>query len=227
MIESYVNAPKKGTTQLQGGVAAAMDHAGPVINENQQEIKQTGWVHTNSVHPAFPEASAPAAGCITNFDPPAHEPLPPPSQSFAAPAPQPSPNRAAKGHYCLNGGTQNQGNILGDRSCVRQSKLYRQYESGNSMKAIFGHDHLAWDTEKKEGAYAGQSLYDHNTHGFVPTNNAGDPQTYQQPTGCAGAPSRHADTRLTFSQPPQPTTRPATADKRASYDALHRPTCPW
>ncbi|KAJ1383256.1 hypothetical protein B484DRAFT_411188, partial [Ochromonadaceae sp. CCMP2298] len=59
-----------------------------------------------------------------------------------------------------NAGTQNQGNALGDRSCVRQSKLYRQYESGNGVKAIMGVDHLAWDANEL-GANRGQA-FDHN-----------------------------------------------------------------
>lgn len=58
-------------------------------------------------------------------------------------------------------GTQNQGNSLGDRSCVRQSKLYRMYESGNDVKAILGTGHLSWDPNVKQGAYSGQKVYDH------------------------------------------------------------------
>eukprot|EP01035_Chromulina_nebulosa_P024171 gene24171-31417_t len=57
--------------------------------------------------------------------------------------------------------TQNQGNTLGDRSCVRQSKLYRMYESGNSVKSILGTSNLCWNTDQKEGAYQGQQIYDH------------------------------------------------------------------
>lgn len=60
-------------------------------------------------------------------------------------------------------GTQNQGNHIGDRSCVRQSKLYRQYESGNAVKDLLGSSHMKWDVNKKQGAYAGQKVYDHNT----------------------------------------------------------------
>lgn len=59
-------------------------------------------------------------------------------------------------------GTQNQGNTLGDRSCVRQSKLYRQYESGNGVKDILGSSHLCWNENFKEGAYKGQRVFDHN-----------------------------------------------------------------
>lgn len=58
-------------------------------------------------------------------------------------------------------GTQNQGNTLGDRSCVRQSRLYRMHEGGNDMKALLGTPHLAWDTKQKQGAYEGQEVYDH------------------------------------------------------------------
>ena len=60
-----------------------------------------------------------------------------------------------------------QGNSLGSRSCVRQSKLYRQYESGNGVKAILGCDHLCWKTNVKEGAYKGQRVYDHEADNTV------------------------------------------------------------
>lgn len=65
-------------------------------------------------------------------------------------------------HHDPRAGTQNQGNSLGDRSCVRQSKLYRQYESGNGVKDILGSSHLAWNANEKEGAYKGHKVYDHN-----------------------------------------------------------------
>ena len=73
-------------------------------------------------------------------------------------------------------GTQNQGNTLGDRSCVRQSKLFRQYESGNSVKDILGVSHLAWKTDSKQGAYMGHSVYDHSA----------DAYTRQQPNKSGG-----------------------------------------
>jgi len=57
--------------------------------------------------------------------------------------------------------SQNVGNHLGSRSCVRQSRLYREYESGNATKALLGQDDLIWDTRKKQGAYSGHSVYDH------------------------------------------------------------------
>eukprot|EP01038_Epipyxis_sp_PR26KG_P017226 gene17226-23741_t len=60
-----------------------------------------------------------------------------------------------------NAGTQNQGNHIGDRSSVRQSKLYRTHESGNNVKSILGQSNLCWNTEQTEGAYYGQKVYDH------------------------------------------------------------------
>jgi hypothetical protein len=45
---------------------------------------------------------------------------------------------------------------------VRQSKLYRQYESGNQIKDLLGQGGLKWDENKKQGAYAGHEVFDHN-----------------------------------------------------------------
>ena len=55
------------------------------------------------------------------------------------------------------------GNRLGSRPTVRQSKIYRTNESGNAMKDALGHGHLAWDAEKQQGCFAGQSVYDAST----------------------------------------------------------------
>ena len=52
------------------------------------------------------------------------------------------------------------GNMLGDRSCVRQSRSFREYESGNNVKGLLGTGHLAWDVHKKQGAYEGATVYD-------------------------------------------------------------------
>jgi hypothetical protein len=52
------------------------------------------------------------------------------------------------------------GNVLGQRPVVRQSKIYRVNESGNAMKAALGHDTLQWETERLEGVFAGQGVYD-------------------------------------------------------------------
>jgi hypothetical protein len=51
------------------------------------------------------------------------------------------------------------GNKLGERPVVRQSKIYRTNESGNAMKSIFGQDHLAWDTDKQQGVFEGQAVF--------------------------------------------------------------------
>ena len=72
-----------------------------------------------------------------------------------------------RSHQHNGGGTQNQGNTLGDRSCVRQSKLFRSYESGNQVKDILGVGHLQWKTNTKEGAYNGHAVYDHTADGYV------------------------------------------------------------
>ena len=37
----------------------------------------------------------------------------------------------------------------------------RRYESGNAVKELLGTGHLKWDETKKQGAYAGQKIYDH------------------------------------------------------------------
>ena len=76
-------------------------------------------------------------------------------------------------HHDPSAGTQNQGNSLGARSCVRQSKLYRQYESGNDVKHIMGTPHLQWNPNKKEGAYEGEPVFDHNLpHGYRKKSDA-------------------------------------------------------
>ncbi|KAH9598405.1 hypothetical protein LSM04_006148 [Trypanosoma melophagium] len=58
--------------------------------------------------------------------------------------------------------TQNQGNVLGDRPCVRQSRLYREHVGGNAMKELMGQDGLKWDTTRTQGVYAGGRAFDHN-----------------------------------------------------------------
>merc|ERR1712217_473505 len=55
--------------------------------------------------------------------------------------------------------SQNVGNHIGTRSSVRQSKLFRMYESGNATKALLGQQDLCWDVDKKQGAYVGH-VYD-------------------------------------------------------------------
>lgn len=48
-------------------------------------------------------------------------------------------------NYHLPGGTMNQGNMLGDKPCVRQSRLFRVNESGDSVKILTGTGaHAEW-----------------------------------------------------------------------------------
>ena len=77
------------------------------------------------------------------------------------------------GHYHHNdaGLTQNQGNHVGDRPCVRQSRTYRQHNGGNTMKDIMGQGNLNWDTNNMQGAYAGAAH---------PGNNDGGQQVHGQ-----------------------------------------------
>jgi hypothetical protein len=84
------------------------------------------------------------------------------------------------GHTHLGGAgmTQNQGNVLGDRPCVRQSRLYREHVGGNTMKELMGQDQLKWDTRRTEGAYQGGRVFDHNS-----ANN--HPAVTQQPAQLA------------------------------------------
>ncbi|AIN96137.1 hypothetical protein LPMP_100675 [Leishmania panamensis] len=79
--------------------------------------------------------------------------------------------------------TQNQGNMLGDRPCVRQSRLYREGCSGNVMKELLGQSELTWKTDQTEGCYGGGHVYDHNTedHCAAPTQQQQLKQQCQPP----------------------------------------------
>eukprot|EP00929_Paragymnodinium_shiwhaense_P025831 TRINITY_DN15534_c0_g1_i3.p1 TRINITY_DN15534_c0_g1~~TRINITY_DN15534_c0_g1_i3.p1 ORF type:complete len:441 (-),score=45.34 TRINITY_DN15534_c0_g1_i3:440-1720(-) len=46
--------------------------------------------------------------------------------------------------------SQNCGNVLGTKPCVRQTDLYKRHESGNQMKALLGAEHLVWKGEAPE-----------------------------------------------------------------------------
>jgi hypothetical protein len=58
--------------------------------------------------------------------------------------------------------SQNVGNHVGNRPCVRQSQLFRRNESGNAMKELMGQTCLQWDTKRLQGAYTG-AAYDPNS----------------------------------------------------------------
>ena len=57
-------------------------------------------------------------------------------------------------------GSIERGNMLGDRASVRQSRLFRQYESGNAVKSLLGTDSIVWDVDRKEGVFKGEPVYD-------------------------------------------------------------------
>ena len=65
----------------------------------------------------------------------------------------------SRGHQHIGTGTQNQGNSLGDRPCVRQSKMYREREGGHDMKNLLGNGNLNWNVNKLEGAYSGMAAH--------------------------------------------------------------------
>lgn len=76
----------------------------------------------------------------------------------AAAISNPTHNRQSARHDS-SASTQNVGNVIGNRSSVRQSKLYRVHESGNIMKSILGKGSLSWDVNRQQGAYTGP-VYD-------------------------------------------------------------------
>ena len=80
------------------------------------------------------------------------------------------------GGFSSPGHSIENGNRLGNRPVVRQSKIYRTNESGNAMKSLLGQDNLAWDTEKQQGVFSGQAVYD----GEAGTYNAGASPLQQQ-----------------------------------------------
>ncbi len=45
--------------------------------------------------------------------------------------------------------TQNQGNVLGSRACVKQSWRAKQQESGNAVKGILGYGNIQWSAVKR------------------------------------------------------------------------------
>lgn len=67
------------------------------------------------------------------------------------------------------------GNSLGERPVVRQSKIYRQNESGNAMKAALGHDELKWEIDALQGVFAGQGVYDAESNSMIVKANTQPP----------------------------------------------------
>lgn len=93
----------------------------------------------------------------------------------------------SQGHRHLGGpdATQNQGNVLGDRPCVRQSKLYREHVGGNAMKELLGQDQLKWKTDAQEGVYAGKAVFDHNGKPPTPAQPAEEASKHRRGAGAA------------------------------------------
>ena len=57
------------------------------------------------------------------------------------------------------------GNTLGTaRSVVRQSRRFRENESGNAMKDLLGAENLKWDTQNKQGVFEGQPAHADEGH---------------------------------------------------------------
>ena len=71
-------------------------------------------------------------------------------------------------YHDASAGSIERGNALGDRSSVRQSRYFRQYESGNNVKSLLGTDNLRWDVDQKEGAFSGHSVYDGASQAYAP-----------------------------------------------------------
>ena len=78
------------------------------------------------------------------------------------------------------------GNRLGARPVVRQSKFYREGNSGNAVKDLLGQANLAWDMENQEGAFKGQAIYDGREQGYRGTGQA--PPAFQQQQNHYGPP---------------------------------------
>ena len=88
------------------------------------------------------------------------------------------------------------GNRLGTRPVVRQSALYRQNESGNTMKALLGHDDLAWETEQQEGVFKGRPVYQAASNRFsTPTRAESSRGASPSSRGGGSAVSSHANGR--------------------------------
>ncbi|GMI00130.1 hypothetical protein TrVE_jg575 [Triparma verrucosa] len=73
------------------------------------------------------------------------------------------------------------GNSLGSRPVIRQSKYFRQYESGNATKSLLGMSNLQWDTEKTEGCFSGGRVHDeYNRNRVLPKREAAAHDEYLQ-----------------------------------------------
>lgn len=73
------------------------------------------------------------------------------------------------------------GNRLGARPVVRQSKFYREGNSGNAVKDLLGQGDLAWDLDQQQGAFSGQPMYDGRQFGYMQAGPAPQPNQVRRP----------------------------------------------
>jgi hypothetical protein len=94
------------------------------------------------------------------------------------------------------GDSQNVGNELSDRPCVRQTRLYRQHESGNAIKELMGQGQLLWDVDHCQGVWDGRPT-------TRPADSARPPKNTPQ---CAGKQKATQKTRAVKgpTEPPAP-----------------------
>mmetsp|Transcript_75369 Transcript_75369/g.87588 ORF Transcript_75369/g.87588 Transcript_75369/m.87588 type:complete len:128 (+) Transcript_75369:46-429(+) len=111
--------------------------------------------------------------------------------------------------------TQNQGNVLGDRPCVRQSRLYREQVGGNAMKDIMGQTSLKWDTNRTQGAYEGGRVYDHNSQRYEH-----EPQPLASKEVNHGVPSMQAPIKVDAVETAGVHRRGAGAANRTTYNFM-------
>ena len=130
----------------------------------------------------------------------------------------------ASAYHDASSGSIERGNALGDRSSVRQSRLFRQYESGNNVKSILGTDNLRWDVDQKEGVFAGHSVYDDKAQKYaaVPQNYTAAAPPHQE--NAPPPPRFGRRSRGQTPPPPQPqhaaTAQPQRQNGRSSFDWL-------
>jgi len=85
----------------------------------------------------------------------------------------------ASAYHDAASGSIERGNALGERSSVRQSRYFRQYESGNNVKSLLGTDNLCWDVERKEGVFQNHAVYDGRKLEYAPATFGAPPPSQQ------------------------------------------------
>merc|ERR1712216_963297 len=132
--------------------------------------------------------------------PPREERRSDPDRIARAPMKEQISGGASRGAYHEAGsGSQNVGNHIGSHSSVRQSKLFRMYESGNATKAILGQQNLQWNVDSKEGAYQGKVFDAFNNQSAYGTGQGHD--VGRVPAG--GRPAAVAMVRIRVDPPPR------------------------